>query len=158
MPEQSLTIAEESTIKAPIQKVWNFLLDTQKLASAIPRAEEVKPRGNKSYEVTQAIKVGIVTARIASEVEITSINPPNQVSADIDGHDAITGSSFNARVNIQLSASAKDQTQASYQWKISLGGVLGVIGGLLIRQIYDEIATGFARNLKSQLETTQAEY
>jgi carbon monoxide dehydrogenase subunit G len=156
MPEQSLTIAEESTVKAPVKKVWDFLLDIRKLASAIPGVEEVKPLGTKSYEVTQSIKVGIVTARIKSKVKIIEIKPPNHISAAINGQDAITGSPFDAEVNIQFSHLARGQTRANYQWKISLGGVLGVVGGLLIRQIYDEIATGFAQNLKSQLETTRS--
>jgi carbon monoxide dehydrogenase subunit G len=45
-----MLIEGKFTLQAPIQEVWNFLLEPETLASCVPGAEKMEAIDDKTYE------------------------------------------------------------------------------------------------------------
>ena len=147
-----MKINEKSTVKAPIQEVWDFLLDPQKLGSCVPGCEKVETIDDSSYMVTEAVKVGPISARFDLKVTLLEMNPPNHVLVSLVGKDAKTASHFNTRATVNLQSISSDETEIDFEMEVTLGGVLGKFGEGVIRRKADSQAETFARNIRAGLE------
>lgn len=147
-----MKINENSTVKAPIQDVWDFLLDPQKLGSCVPGCEKVEPIDENSYLVTEAVKVGPISAKFVLKATIMEIKPPNYVHATLVGKDAKTASHFNTKALINLKSISNNETEIEYDMDVTLGGVLGKFGEGVIRRKAKSQAETFATNIRAALE------
>lgn len=147
-----MKIEEQSVLKAPIKKVWDFLLDFQKLASCVPGCEKVEAIGGNSYIVTEAVKIGPVSAKFSAKVTIVEMKPPTYLLATMEGKDAKTSSFLNARTTINLKSISDNETQADYVLDVALSGLLGKFGEGLMRKKANSLAEEFTKNIRAQLE------
>lgn len=147
-----MKIEEKSIVKAPTQNIWDFLLDPHKLASCVPGCEKVEILGDNSYLVTEALKVGPISAKFNLKVGITEMTPPNHLSAIVEGPDSKTGSRLNAKIVINLEPISNGQTQVNYMLDVSLGGILGKLGMGVIKRKADSLAERFAQEIRAKLE------
>lgn len=147
-----MKISEKSTVKAPIQKVWDFLLDPQKMGSCVPGCEKVETIDANSYLVTEAVNVGPISARFDLKVTILEMNPPNRVLVSLVGKDSKTASHFNTKATIKLKSISSNETEIDYEMEVTLGGVLGKFGEGVVRRKADSQAETFAKNIRAALE------
>ena len=55
---------------APLDEVWNAVLDVERVAPCVPGAEVLERSGDDAYKVAIKVKVGPVSMRYQGEVEI----------------------------------------------------------------------------------------
>ena len=147
-----MRIEVKSIIKAPIQNVWDFLLDPQKLASCVPGCENVLSLDENSYMVIEAVKVGPISAKFNLKVTIVEMTPPHHLRVTIEGKDAKTTSLVNTKVWINLEQSDNGEAHLNYTLDVALTGILGKFGGGILRKKADSLAEEFAVNIRSHLE------
>ena len=76
-----MLIEGKFTMKAPIQEVWDFLLEPGTLASCIPGAEKMEPIDDKTWEGVVKQKVGPISVKINFTQTLTEVDPPKHVKA-----------------------------------------------------------------------------
>jgi carbon monoxide dehydrogenase subunit G len=56
-----MLIEERFTVKSPVDKLWDSLLDPAIIGSCIPGCEKVEPINDKAYDSIIKAKVGFIT-------------------------------------------------------------------------------------------------
>src|SRR5437868_12491665 len=67
------------TIAAPIEKVWAFLLDVDKVAACAPGFQSLEVLGDEHWKAVVAVGVGAVKARFTLDVTRPEMEEPTQM-------------------------------------------------------------------------------
>jgi len=79
------------SIKAPRQKVWDFLTDPEKVAGAAPGLEKLEiVEPGKKFRATTSVGFGAVKVRFVNDVEWVEMTPPS--NARMKAHGTAPGS------------------------------------------------------------------
>src|SRR5512144_2919779 len=91
-------------VTAPIDEVWDTLLDVQRVAPCVPGAQVLEQSGEDAYKVGIKVKVGPVSMQYRGDIEI--------IERDAEAHRAVMSAkaretrgqgTANARVTMNLS-------------------------------------------------------
>ncbi|MBI4284365.1 MAG: hypothetical protein HY670_00475 [Chloroflexi bacterium] len=143
-----------AVIKAPAQSLWDFLLDPQKLVTCVPGCENMTPLGESTYEVTEAVQIGPVSARFKLGIAIVEMTEPVHLFATITGKDFKTASQLNIKTTVDLRGSGEGETQVSYVMDVALAGILARFGEGVVRRKASDLAEKFTENLRLKLENS----
>ena len=148
-----MLIEERFSVKAPIGKVWDFLLDPPKLAACVPGCEGVEALDENTYLTSIKAKVGPISARFKIRLTITEKEPPYRLLTAGKGEDSGMASSLVSKNEIKLNAISENETEVHYRSEVSVLGTLGKFGEGIFRKKAKETGAQFAQALKSRIET-----
>lgn len=148
-----MLIEGKFTMKAPIQEVWDFLLEPGTLASCIPGAEKMEPIDDKTWEGVVKQKVGPISVKLNFTQTLTEIDPPKHVKAV--GRGAAVGGvgTFNQETIVDLKELAKDEVEVAYRSNVSIVGRLATFGERIMRAKVHKVGEEFTRNLQEKLKS-----
>jgi uncharacterized protein len=138
-------------VKAPLEQVWDTMLDVEKVAPCVPGAQVLERTGDDSYKVGIKVKVGPVQMQYRGEVEI--------VEKDDSAHSAVMSArareargqgTANANVRMHLSGNG-DETHGSMITEVQLSGRAAAMGQGVIKDVSAKIVDQFAENLAAML-------
>ena len=138
-------------VKAPIQEVWDFLLEPGILASCIPGAEKVEAIDAKTYESIVKQKVGPISVKLRFTTTLTETDPPRYLKAVGRGEDAGKAGTFTQETSVNLKEIGKDEVEISYSSKVSLVGRLATFGERIMRAKAKSAGEEFTKNLQERL-------
>jgi len=141
------------TLKAPIQQVWDFLLEPGTLVSCVPGAEKIEAIDDKTYEGVIKQKVGPISLKLKFTQTLTEINPPKHVKAIGRGADVTKAGTFSQETTVNLTEIAKDEVEVSYSSNVSLVGRLATFGERILRAKVNKVGEEFTRNLQERLKS-----
>lgn len=72
----AMLIEEKFVVLAPIQRVWDFMMEPEKITSCIPGCEKIIVRDEKNYFAAVKAEVGPISVRFEFNTEIVEIAPP----------------------------------------------------------------------------------
>jgi len=150
-----MLIEETFSVRAPIKKVWDFLLDANQLASCVPGCEGVETLDEKTYLTTVKAKVGPISARFKIRLTIIEKDPPNRLLTTGKGEDSKMASSLVSKNEIRLNFLSEGETEIHYRSDISVLGTLGKFGEGIMRKKAKEIGEQFVSALRTKIETGQ---
>jgi len=151
-----MLIEGKFTLKAPIQKVWDFLFEPGTLASCLPGAEKVDIIDDKTYECVVKQSVGPISVRFKFTVALTEVDPPKYVKAVGRGQDIGKMGTFTSDVTVNLSEISKDDVEVSYQTNVNIVGRLATFGERIMRAKAKTVGEEFTRNLQEKLSSKTA--
>ncbi len=138
-------------LRAPIEKVWSFIIDPEKLATVIPGCESVKVIDEKTYESELKVRVGIFRFRFSGTSRITEIHPLNFVRSITEGKDRVTGTKIILKTAANLQnisgRDSEDQTEITYVIEVNIVGTLANFGETVMRAKGEQIRKEFEENL-----------
>ena len=140
------------TLKAPIQEVWDALLDPGILASCIPGSEEMRAIDDRTYESVVKQKVGPISVRFKFTTTLTEMDPPRYLKAVGRGADTNKAGTFAQETTVSLSESASGEVEVAYRSDVSLVGRLATFAERLMQTKSKAIAAEFTRSLQEKLE------
>ena len=143
-------------LKAPIQEVWNFLLDPGILASCIPGTEKMEAIDDKTYESVIKQKVGPISVSLKFTTTLTDIDPPRHLKAVGRGADIAKASTFTQETTVNLTEISKDDVEIAYTSNVSIVGRLATFGERIMRAKARTVGEEFTRNLQEKLENRTA--
>ena len=148
-----MLIEGKFTMKAPIQEVWDFLLEPGTLASCIPGAEKMEPIDDKTWEGVVKQKVGPISIKLNFTQTLTEIDPPKHVKAV--GRGAAVGGAgiFTQETVVDLKELAKGEVEVAYRSNVSIVGRLATFGERIMRAKVNKVGEEFTRNLQEKLES-----
>jgi uncharacterized protein len=139
------------TINAPIEKVWQYLLDPMGLQACIPGCEKLEPTGDDAYQATLKVGVAAVKGSYQGKVAIADKEPPNRYRMLVEG----SGGPGFVRGDAGMQLSDVDGgTRVSYDADVQVGGLIASVGqrmlGGVTKMMLDQFFTRMTELLTSQ--------
>ena len=147
-----MLIEERFRVKAPIQQVWDFMLDPEKIGPCVPGCERIQVVGDSVYESSVKIKVGFIALTMKAQTTITEVNPPRRLTSVTEGHDALKAGSFYQESVVELTDISDNEVEVFYSANTRVVGKLSTFGEKVMRATAKKLGEQFARNIQGRLE------
>jgi carbon monoxide dehydrogenase subunit G len=139
------------TVAAPIDEVWETLLDLDKVAPAMPGAQVIDHTGEDAYKVAIKVKVGPMTMNYRGDVEIRDKDQADHhATMRVKAREARGQGTANADVTMQLREEDAG-THAQIDAEVQLAGKAAAMGRGLIEDVSRRLVDQFAGNLEEML-------
>ncbi len=143
-----MNLTGEISVSAPRQAVFDALRDVQFFASCIDGVSDLVQTGESTYDAVLATKVAYMKFKFKVAVEITRIQPPDEIEARIEGTPLGIVGRLTATSSTRLTETGEG-TKVSYAIDAKLAGKLGSIGQPVVKSKAKEMEKQFADRLRS---------
>ena len=147
-----MRIEGQFTLEAPIQKVWETLLDPQTLGMCLPGAEKVEAIDAENYECVVKQRVGPIKVTLKFTMKLTEVRPPNYIKAEGRGADITKLGTFTTEMEVNIKETSPDNVEVAYISDVSLVGRLATFGERIMRAKAKDVGDQFTENLKKKLK------
>ncbi len=147
-----MLIEERFTVKSPVDKLWDSLLDPAIIGPCIPGCEKVDPINDQAYDSIIKAKVGFITVRFKVRTVIEEMILHQLIRTVGEGSEMRNLGFFRQKTRINFNALSEDETELSYQSEISIVGKLATFGDRILRAKAREVGKEFADAVKKRLE------
>jgi carbon monoxide dehydrogenase subunit G len=141
------------TLKAPIQLLWDTLLDPETLRSCIPGAEKIERLDEKTYDCVIKQKVGPIAVRFKFKNILSKLDPPNHVEMEGEGEDIGKAGRFTQRTSIDMKEIEGGEVEISYQCNANIVGKLAMFGDRILKTKAKKLEAEFTSALKEKLKS-----
>lgn len=76
------------TFSAPVEAVWEVLMDPAALAQALPGGEQLERLSETDYAATMNVRVGPVQGKFEGKIELADLVPPRSYRMKVSGQGA----------------------------------------------------------------------
>ena len=139
-------------IEAPIQQVWDSLLDPQTLGMCVPGAEKMEALDAETYESVVKQRVGPFKVTLKFTTKLTEKREPNYIKAEGRGADITKLGTFTTEMEVNLAETSPNNVEVSYTANISLVGKLATFGERIMRAKAKDVGDQFTENLRARLK------
>ena len=141
----------EFDVKAPLDQVWDAVLDLERVAPCVPGAEVLERTSDDAYKVGIKVKVGPVSMQYRGEVEIVDKDPSaHHARMTAKAREARGQGTANANVGMTLSGNG-DMTHGTIKTEVQLSGRAAAMGQGVIKDVSARIVDQFSANLAEML-------
>lgn len=142
-----MIIDQKTLIQAPIERVWEFVMDIPAVSRCVPGVETFAPVDSDTFEGTLKVKVGPVTVRLEGRIVVAERDPAQRLSRmEISARERRIASSVTATTTLTLVATADGATEMHVHTDASILGKLGEFGQSIMRRKADQMVAEFAVN------------
>jgi len=139
------------SIARPVEKVWEFLWDIEKLTSCIPGCEGVKTiKDREKYELTVKDSVGPITVHFELLAEVKKLEPLKRIEIALEGKDFKAGG-VRQTMTLVLTAKGSD-SEIDFETDVNVFGRLGTLGYPFVKKNAESVINEFSENVKSAIE------
>ncbi|HEY1330836.1 MAG TPA: SRPBCC family protein [Actinomycetota bacterium] len=151
-----MQIENEFEVKAPIQNVWAYLLDVERVAPCMPGAELTEVVDADTYKGKTNVKLGPVSLSFAGTVVMQERDESaHRVVMKAEGREQRGKGAASAVVTSTLS-SVDGGTKVGVVADLTITGAVAQYGRGLIQDISQRLAQQFAECLESNIEAEAA--
>jgi uncharacterized protein len=136
-----MKISGTSTLEAPVDKVWEAILDPAVLARCIPGCEALSTVGEDRYAMSVTAGVAAIKGTYAGEVSLADKVAPHSLTMKASGAGA--PGTIDADVKVRLTPSPAGGTELSYDADASVGGAIGGVGQRMLAGVTKKMAGQF---------------
>ncbi|MBV8695663.1 MAG: carbon monoxide dehydrogenase subunit G [Chloroflexi bacterium] len=140
------------TIAAPIEKVWAYLLDVNKVAACAPGFQSLEPLGGEQWKAVVAVGVGPVKAKFTLDISRPEMHEPDRMV--VKGRGKAPGNAVELTGTINLSAVSPQETRMDWNANVVLSGTLASVGARLMNSTTEKLTAQFFDCLKSKLQAS----
>jgi carbon monoxide dehydrogenase subunit G len=145
----------EFEVQAPLEQVWETMLDVERVAPCVPGAEVLERTGDDAYSVGIKVKVGPVSMQYRGQVEIVS-KDPEQHRAVMSARARESRGQGTATAQVEMQLSGEDgTTRGTIATEVALSGRAAAMGQSVIQEVSGKIVDQFAENLAAMLGGAQ---
>ena len=142
------------TLRAPIQKVWDTLLDPSTLASCVPGAEKIERIDEKTYDCVVKQKVGPISVSFQFKNIFTNLVPPKHMEFEGEGDDIGKAGHFVQKSVVDLQETPDGEVEVSYQTNVSIVGRLAMFGDRIMRAQAKKVQEQLTKSLQEKLQSS----
>jgi carbon monoxide dehydrogenase subunit G len=142
------------TFAAPRQRVWEFLIDPERLAKCIPGCDKLEKVGENEY--TGEINVGIagVKGLYKGRVKLEDLQPPKHYRIVVDGKGKQGFIKGTGTLDLE---EADGKTILTYQGEAQIGGPLASVGQRMIDGAAKTMLTQFFTAMEAEVTAAPGE-
>ena len=135
-------------IDAPAARVWDCLLDVNRLAACMPGVENVTQIDDRTFDGIIAASVGPISGKFSFRAHIVDSVPPSEMTARLEGTDSVTRSTLTADVAMTLHQVGAGATELAYRASVEVQGRLAILGEMVLRATAALLLEEFMRRLR----------
>src|SRR5919107_5188612 len=138
-------------VDAPIDEVYNALLDVERVAPCVPGAEVLDKTSDDAYQVAIKVKVGPISMTYKGNVEIVERDEANHRAVmRARARETRGQGTADARVDLSLDQPG-ETTNGTMVADVQLAGRAAAMGRGVIQDVSAKIVSTFAQNLEAML-------
>ena len=152
----AIEIEETFQVQAPIELVWGFLLDPQRVAPCMPGAELEEVVDERTFHGTVKIKVGAITTRYKGKVQLTKVDPvARTIEMSAEGRETSGGTAKGAMASA-MRALGDGRTEVVAKATVDLTGRIVQVGRGMIQGVSHQLFLQFVSAVQAELEPLAA--
>jgi carbon monoxide dehydrogenase subunit G len=138
-------------IRRPVEKVWEFLWDIEKLSHCIPGCERVKTiKEREKYELKVKDSVGPITVHFDMLADVKKLEPLKRIEIAMEGKDLKAGG---VRQTMALALTPKgNETEIDFETDVNVFGRLGTLGYPFVKKKAETVIQEFGEKVKGAIE------
>ena len=141
-----------ATIRAPRDKVWDFVIDPAQVGQCGPGVESIEKIDDTHYRATAKVGIGFISARFKGTLEIVDEEAPLRAVLKASGQ--APGSAADALTTMHLDlGDDPDTTEMRWIAEVSISGTLASVGARLIEGTTNKLIGQTFDCIKAKLET-----
>jgi carbon monoxide dehydrogenase subunit G len=136
-------------LKAPREKVWEFIIDPARIGKCLPELKSMEVEGEDKFAAVIRLGVGHLRTDFKFRIEITGKEPISNVQLKAVG----TGSGSNVTIDttIELKETAAG-TELIYSANANVAGIMASLGQRVIHDTTEKTVTAIFECIKTQVE------
>src|SRR4051812_21135327 len=143
------------TVDAPIDEVYDALLDVERVTPAMPGAKVLEKTSDDAYKVAIKVKLGPVTMTYRGDVTVVERDPEKHAAVlDVKAKEARGQGSANAKVSMALEQ-AEGSTRGTMNTSVQLSGKAAAMSRGVIDDVSRRLVEQFAQNLEGIVGTAE---
>lgn len=139
------------TIAAPIEEVWAFLMDVNKVASCAPGFQSLEVLGEEHWKAVVAVGIGAVKAKFTLDVTRPEMQEPSRMI--VKGRGKAPGSAVDMSGDMNLTSLEDGQTRMDWKADVIVSGTIASVGARLLKGTAEKLTGQFFACLRTTLET-----
>ncbi len=143
----------ENTLHAPVDQVWDALLDPAVLVRTIPGCERLEATGENAYAMTVTAGVATIKGTYSGSCVLSDLVPHESLVMRLEGAGA--PGTIGATVGVRF-APADDGTVVTYDADAIVGGMVGGVGQRMLTSVSRRMAGEFFGNVDGVLTGSAA--
>jgi carbon monoxide dehydrogenase subunit G len=146
-----MVLAGKISVRAPIQKVWDMLLEPETLQACVPGIEKIERLDEKHYAIVIMQRVGPLPLRFKIKATLTKVEAP--LHLEIEGQRAEIEKADQAvhKVRIDLRETASGAVEISYSADATIAGKLAMFGERIMQAKAKKVEAEFTKALQESL-------
>lgn len=137
------------TISVPIEKVWAYLLDVNKVAMCAPGFQSLEELGPEHWKALISVGIGPVKAKFTLDVTRPEMQEPELMVVKARGKAPGSAVELSGKMNL---SSDGVQTRMDWDANVTVSGTLASIGGRLMNSTAEKLTGQFFSCLKTNLQ------
>ncbi len=144
-----MRITGQNTVAAPVQQVWDALLDPGVLVSTIPGCERLQETGPHTYAMTVSAGVAAIKGTYNGTCALSDLVEPLSLTMRVEGAGA--PGTIGATVGVSFRAESDGTTTLSYNADAVVGGMIGGVGQRMLASVSKRMAGEFFGNVEKAI-------
>ncbi len=140
------------TVKAPIDKLFDFLMKPETVMTCIPGTESVKIIDDNSFECIVKQRVGIISVKLKFVTKVVKVEKPNHAEFEGEGEDMTKLGHFKQKTSLNLKEIAPGEVEFNYSVDVAIVGKLAMFGDRVMKQKAKDTEKAFTKNLQEKLK------
>ena len=124
----------EFDVTAPVDDVWQALLDVETVSGCLPGASGVRKIGPDRYTGALSVKLGPISTHFDLTGDVNAIADERTYRVGISGRERITGTLVQSAFAVHLQPNTAG-THCRYELDITLRGKLGQLGQAVFQDV-----------------------
>lgn len=146
-----MQIESTFSVAAPIDEVWDALMDFERVATCVPGAEILNKLSDDTYQVAMKVKLGPIAMQYRGQLTVVE-RDTEQHRAVFEGKAQETRGQGTAHGSATLTLTEADgRTSGSVTADVDLSGKVAAMGKSIIGGVTDQMMAIFAENLQAML-------
>jgi carbon monoxide dehydrogenase subunit G len=139
-------------IKASQEKVWQFVLDPNKVAECAPGFKSMEILADDHFKPTIAVGIGAVKATFTLDVKLEDVTP--QTHAAMRGRGNAAGSAVDMKAAMSLTPVSADETTMAWTADVNVSGTIASVGARLMEGTANKLTAQFFDCFRQKLEAS----
>jgi carbon monoxide dehydrogenase subunit G len=150
-------IDQQATIPAPIDRVWDFLMDIPAVSKCVPNVEKFEQSGDNVYDGVVGVKVGPISVHLDGRITVTEQDKDNYTAGMVgEATDKRIRGAVKTKATMRLVAREDGQTDMLVHADASILGKLGQFGQAVMRKKADQVLGEFVQNMSKAMAQREA--
>lgn len=152
----ALNIEETFEVQAPIARVWEYLIDPQRVVTCLPGAELTEVKDERTYEGRIRVKVGPVTASYKGTARLEETDEAQYLMRMTgEGRETTGSGSAQMTMTSRLVELPGGTTQVRVEAEVNVVGKIVQFGRGLMEEVSRQLFKQFASCVQAQLAQGQ---
>jgi uncharacterized protein len=145
-------------VKAPVERVWDYLTDPFRVAPALPGATITEKLDERTYAGTITVKVGPVSARYKGTARFETLDPAARAAEMVASAQDTSGrGGADMRMTSRMAARGSGETEVTVVSEVNVTGIMAQFGRGLMQDVSNQLFQRFTEAVRAELEKPVSE-